>query len=61
MDTPELAGLPVIICTSQMLQVDQKRALARAYAIVAKQDISREGLTRLFRSAIHVLDESTPA
>lgn len=61
MDAPELAGLPVIICTSQMLQVEHKRALARAYAIVAKQDISREGLTRLFRSVIHLLDESPPA
>jgi len=61
MDAPELAGLPVVVCTSQMLQVDQKRRLARAYAIVSKQDISREGLTRLFRSAINASDESPPA
>ena len=61
MDSPELADVPVIVCTSQMLQVEQKRTLARAYAIVPKNDISREGLTHLFRSAINAPDESSPA
>ena len=61
MDTAELGSVPVVVCTSQILQVEQKRMLARAYAIVPKHDISREGLTRLFRSAVNVPDESPAA
>ena len=42
-----LQATPVVVCTSQSLTVDQKRALAAAYAIVPKQDLSRDGLSRL--------------
>lgn len=48
-----LCDTPVIVCTSQMLTLDQKRSLASAYAIVPKHDISREGLAGLLRAAIH--------
>lgn len=61
MASPDLAGVPVVVCTSQVLQVEQKRMLARAYAIVPKHDISREGLTWLFRSAVNLPDESSAA
>ncbi|MFN6996487.1 MAG: ATP-binding protein [Aquincola tertiaricarbonis] len=53
-DSP-LKSTPVIVCTSHALTVDQKRALASAYAIVPKQDLSRDGLSRLMRL---VLDEA---
>ncbi len=46
-----LADTPVIVCTSQMLSLDQKRALASAYAIVPKHDVSRDGLAGLLRAA----------
>ncbi|URI07564.1 ATP-binding protein [Aquincola tertiaricarbonis] len=42
-----LHATPVVVCTSHALTVDQKRALAAAYAIVPKQDLSRDGLSRL--------------
>lgn len=58
LQAPALADVPVIVCTSQRLPAEQKRRLAHAHAIVAKHDISREGLIRLFRSAIHAPDES---
>ena len=44
-----LQATPVVVCTSHALTVDQKRALAAAYAIVPKQDLSRDGLSRLMR------------
>ncbi len=47
-----LCETPVIVCTSQMLTLDQKRALASAYAIVPKHDISREGLAGLLHAAL---------
>jgi signal transduction histidine kinase len=43
---------PVIVCTSQALSLDQKRALAPAHAIVPKHDVSREGLTALLRATV---------
>jgi hypothetical protein len=42
----------VIVCTSQALSLDQKRALAPAHAIVPKHDVSREGLTALLRATV---------
>jgi CheY-like chemotaxis protein len=47
-----LRHMPVIVCTSQLLTLDQKRSLASAYAIVPKHDISREGLASLLHAAI---------
>lgn len=47
-----LGATPVVVCTSHALTVDQKRALASAYAIVPKQDLSREGLSRLLRQVL---------
>src|SRR5262245_48892742 len=43
---------PVIVCTSQALDLDQKRALAAAHAIVPKHDVSRDGLTALLHATI---------
>jgi len=43
---------PVIVCTSQALSLDQKRALAAAHAIVPKHDVSRDGLTALLQATI---------
>ena len=43
---------PVIVCTSQALSLDQKRALAAAHAIVPKHDVSRDGLTALLHATI---------
>lgn len=51
--------VPVIVCTSQALNVDQKRALAAAHAIVPKQDISRDGLSALIHSVMPA--RSSPA
>ncbi|WP_298231425.1 ATP-binding protein [uncultured Azohydromonas sp.] len=48
-----LRTVPVVVCTSQALSLDQKRALAAAYAIVPKHDISRDGLTTLIHSVIN--------
>jgi CheY-like chemotaxis protein/anti-sigma regulatory factor (Ser/Thr protein kinase) len=48
-----LRAVPVVVCTSQALTLDQKRALAAAYAIVLKHDISRDGLTTLINSVIN--------
>ena len=49
----QLRTVPVVVCTSQALTLDQKRALAAAYAIVPKHDISRDGLTTLINSVIN--------
>jgi len=43
---------PVIVCTSQVLSLDQKRSLAAAHAIVPKHDISRDGLTALLHATV---------
>lgn len=48
--SPELANIPVVVCTSQLLSIEQKRLLAGAHAIVLKQDVSRDGLTALIQS-----------
>lgn len=42
---------PIIVCTSHLLTMDQKRSLAGAYAIVPKQDVSRDGLIALMETA----------
>ncbi|WP_066333169.1 ATP-binding protein [Azohydromonas lata] len=47
-----LRATPVVVCTSQSLSLDQKRALAAAYAIVPKHDVSREGLTTLIQDIV---------
>jgi signal transduction histidine kinase/CheY-like chemotaxis protein len=48
-----LCAVPVVVCTSQSLSLDQKRALAAAYAIVPKHDVSREGLTTLIQNIVN--------
>ena len=48
-----LRAVPVVVCTSQSLSLDQKRALAAAYAIVPKHDVSREGLTTLIQDIVN--------
>ena len=45
-----LANLPVIVCTSQVLSMDQKRALAAAYAILPKHEVSRDSLVALMNA-----------
>lgn len=50
-DSP-LRATPVVVCTSHALTLDQKRALAAAYAIVPKQDVSRDGIARLIGSVL---------
>lgn len=52
-------ALPVIVCTSQPLSVDQKRSLAAAYAIVPKHELSRDGLTQLMTTALNMSEERT--
>ncbi|WP_157267390.1 ATP-binding protein [Azohydromonas aeria] len=54
-----LRAVPVIVCTSQALSLDQKRALAAAYAIVPKHDVSREGLTTLIHNVVNERRGST--
>jgi signal transduction histidine kinase len=54
---PALRGTPVIVCTSLTLDLDQKRSLAAAHAIVSKHDISRDGLASLMQSAVGALPE----
>jgi signal transduction histidine kinase len=49
----QLCTLPVLVCTSQALTLDQKRALAAAYAIVPKHDVSRDGLTSLIQAVVN--------
>jgi signal transduction histidine kinase len=49
---PQLRGTPVIVCTSLALDLDQKRSLAAAHAIVSKHDISRDGLASLMQAAV---------
>jgi CheY-like chemotaxis protein len=44
--------IPVIICTAQSLNLEQKRSLSAAYAIVPKHDISRDGLTTLIQTVL---------
>jgi signal transduction histidine kinase len=48
-----LRTLPVVVCTSQALTLDQKRALAAAYAIVPKHEVSRDGLTALITAVVN--------
>ncbi|HEY4066052.1 MAG TPA: ATP-binding protein [Burkholderiaceae bacterium] len=55
-----LAAIPVIVCTSQALTLEQKLSLSGAYAIVAKHDLSRDGLTALIRAALATRKETTP-
>jgi len=51
-ESPELKHIPVIVCTSQALTLEQKLSLANAYAIVPKHDLSRDGLTALIQAAM---------
>ncbi|HIV70140.1 MAG TPA: response regulator [Candidatus Aquabacterium excrementipullorum] len=50
--SPDLASIPVVVCTSQLLSIEQKRLLASAHAIVQKQDVSRDGLTALMQAVM---------
>lgn len=59
--SPELAAIPVVVCTSQLLSIEQKRLLARAHAILLKQDVSRDGLTALMQSVIRDDDQARSA
>jgi CheY-like chemotaxis protein len=56
---PQLRGTPVIVCTSLALDLDQKRSLAAAHAIVSKHDISREALASLMQAAVRAHGEAT--
>jgi signal transduction histidine kinase len=51
-DDAALREVPVIVCTSQALSLEQKRMLASAYAIVPKHDLSRDGLTALLHAVL---------
>jgi len=55
-----LERLPVIVCTSQVLSMDQKRSLAGAYAILPKHEVSREALGALVKAAL-ASDQEMPA
>ncbi|NML16871.1 ATP-binding protein [Azohydromonas caseinilytica] len=48
-----LRATPVVVCTSQALTLEHKRALAAAYAIVPKHDVSRDGLTALINNVVN--------
>jgi signal transduction histidine kinase len=48
----QLSATPVIVCTSLTLDLEQRRALSSAYAIVPKQDVARDGLAALIASAL---------
>jgi CheY-like chemotaxis protein len=56
---PQLRGTPVIVCTSLALDLEQKRSLAAAHAIVSKHDISREALASLMQAAVRAHGEAT--
>ncbi|HSI49838.1 MAG TPA: ATP-binding protein [Ideonella sp.] len=47
-----LRTTPVVICSSYPLSMEQKRSLSSAYAILPKQDVSRDGLTSLINTAV---------
>jgi CheY-like chemotaxis protein/two-component sensor histidine kinase len=47
-----VCAAPVIVCTSHTLTTEQKRALSSAYAIVAKSEVSRDGMVALMRAVI---------
>jgi signal transduction histidine kinase/CheY-like chemotaxis protein len=47
-----VSAIPVIVCTSYALSAEQKRGLASAYAIVQKQDVSRDGLKALMQAVL---------
>jgi CheY-like chemotaxis protein len=52
-DDPATSGLPVVIVTSTSLEPDERRALlARAHAVLAKAELSRETLRDAVRSAV---------
>ena len=52
-DDPATSGLPVVIVTSTRLEPDERRALlARAHAVLAKAELSRETLRDAIRSAV---------
>ena len=42
----------MVVCTSVALSLEQKRSLAAAHAIVAKHEVSRDGLTALLQSTL---------
>jgi CheY-like chemotaxis protein len=46
-------AVPVIVCTTRPPGLEQKRALAAAYAIVPKHDISRSAFAALLDGALH--------
>jgi signal transduction histidine kinase len=48
----EARDTPVVVCTSVALSLEQKRSLAAAHAIVAKHEVSRDGLTALLQSTL---------
>lgn len=56
--SPDLASVPVVVCTSQLISIEQKRQLAGAHAIVLKQDVSRDGLTALMQAVMARNDPS---
>ena len=55
-----LRDTPVIVCTSLALDLDQKRSLAAAHAIVSKHDISRDALTSLMQAALNARQKEAP-
>jgi len=55
---PQLSATPVIVCTSLTLDLEQRRGLSSAYAIVPKQDVARDGLAALIASALASLEAS---
>jgi signal transduction histidine kinase len=55
-----LRDTPVIVCTSLALDLEQKRSLAAAHAIVSKHDISRDALTSLMQAALDTRQEEEP-
>jgi CheY-like chemotaxis protein len=52
---PQLSATPVIVCTSLTLDLEQRRGLSTAYAIVPKQDVARDALAALIGSALSSL------
>jgi CheY-like chemotaxis protein len=56
---PALRDTPVIVCTSLALDLEQKRSLAAAHAIVSKHDVSRDAFTSLMQSALGAIEEES--
>jgi signal transduction histidine kinase/CheY-like chemotaxis protein len=60
LSTADTADIPVIVCTARALSLEQKRSLSRAYAIMPKHELTRDGLTALMRGVLRRTEGGQP-